>query len=819
MAAIETLQGVTKLSEYMYEVTENVNLVSGIDDIEQAVIIQKDGGILRFSTGCTTVFTECDFVEEATVYVCGADNYRQTPEVNCRFNGTAAPVFKGCSWKLGAGSGRSDFDLGENSAPSFLTSDTGRVCYLQINNISSSQYNHFVAPNMIIDGLIIDQRGTGGVLEFKMLPDEVSKLTIVDNNPGSTSKQVGFLSWAWKDDTWYPLRDLRCRNIASMGNRASKVLQLIDPYGDIPRGDYGGGQGTIEVWRTYMTTAFDPATGDIAVGVNVHLVNNDTDEVVLSEKASIVNTILFQHRLDYDVVSDKVVQNNYTRGFYGYGFTPSSSSFAIVDTNSIKYDDGKVLMFEDENITEKDPLVVAAYSIVNTAEELYDLSALHLSNNYKGETEMMISKVGNVINLGELNMIIDPSAASVCACDGETVTVRSSLLDAKLITNGTITLLNGAGTTLPFLDSTQDSSLIAAENYTFRVFATKEDRAAGSGNELATYGKQFSFKYDTIKDLLVNDDVWIQVVLDNQDINYPSDSSTIGHVLTKGDNVFASGTAGAIITLSGTVTDVNNRLGFIEQIVYIDTNKTDNGNGTNLFPFNSELDAINYARANNIPNIYFKGNIVLPVSVAGLKIYGQNSMAVDMNGQNIDGAVITNASVYGACIVNWGARIEHCITRNITGFAGFIQKVYIDGDIEFANDANISESSPSASAVSPRFTVTDGVNLGVREFAGGFSLAGVVDGSKVYVDTPSGEVTIEDTCVGGLITVRGGGRIIDNSNGSEVLDNTSANIVWAYDTDGLEEGIANKLKSDLAIVNNGIKKASILVPHTESLVE
>ena len=67
MASIETLTGVTKVSDFGYEVTGGlVQVGSGIDDIEHANFVQKDGGLLSFVSGCTTTFSRCTFNEESS---------------------------------------------------------------------------------------------------------------------------------------------------------------------------------------------------------------------------------------------------------------------------------------------------------------------------------------------------------------------------------------------------------------------------------------------------------------------------------------------------------------------------------------------------------------------------------------------------------------------------------------------------------------------------------------------------------------------------------------------------------------------------------
>ena len=127
MAGIETLTGVAKVNAFEYEVTAEVSIGSGIDDLEYATFVQKSGGLLKFDSGCTTTFTNCKFVEEI--------DSASSPN-NKRFiaNSSTAPVFKGCKFIIdhgssGNGRGSSDFDVSRGTNPTFDFSEDGSPCY------------------------------------------------------------------------------------------------------------------------------------------------------------------------------------------------------------------------------------------------------------------------------------------------------------------------------------------------------------------------------------------------------------------------------------------------------------------------------------------------------------------------------------------------------------------------------------------------------------------------------------------------------------------------------------------------------------------
>ena len=60
MAAIDTLTGVTKINEFLYEVTQNVNVGSGLMTLKW--LFRQQGQHFQFGSGRT--ITKCEFTEE-----------------------------------------------------------------------------------------------------------------------------------------------------------------------------------------------------------------------------------------------------------------------------------------------------------------------------------------------------------------------------------------------------------------------------------------------------------------------------------------------------------------------------------------------------------------------------------------------------------------------------------------------------------------------------------------------------------------------------------------------------------------------------------
>ncbi len=101
-------------------------------------------------------------------------------------------------------------------------------------------------------------------------------------------------------------------------------------------------------------------------------------------------------------------------------------------------------MIPDLLVTEQSKSVVDAYTDIDTAAKLYDRAKSWLYDNFAGETQTLISRSGELVDLLAMNLVIDASAASAFAVAGNTLTIRAGVFSGSLATTGLITLQNGA---------------------------------------------------------------------------------------------------------------------------------------------------------------------------------------------------------------------------------------------------------------------------------------------------------------------------------------------------------------------------------------
>jgi len=102
------------------------------------------------------------------------------------------------------------------------------------------------------------------------------------------------------------------------------------------------------------------------------------------------------------------------------------------------------VLLTDTSITESIMANVAAYTSLNTAQEVYDYLKYFLYTNFAGETATYVSRSGNTINAGSYNVVIDATASVPFAIAGNTLTIKSSVFTGSITTTGTVTLANGA---------------------------------------------------------------------------------------------------------------------------------------------------------------------------------------------------------------------------------------------------------------------------------------------------------------------------------------------------------------------------------------
>ena len=535
MAGIETLTGITKVNAFEYEVTAEVSIGSGIDDLEYATFVQKSGGLLKFDTGCTTTFTNCKFLEETSA--------ASEPQ-NKRFiaSSSTAPVFRGCKFIIDHGAsgnnrGLSDFDVPTGTNPTFDSSEDGSPCYFIRNNggTSEARANHYYSGTF--NSFVVDQNGTGGAFEIMRPTLTINDLTLKDRgypNPLSSRHLIVYTSvhlFRYKTTIF---RKLKADNVSLFAGGTQLtdyniIIKVIDAKGRLLRAEdtANSQRGNLQFLRTYQSAPLD-ATTLSATEVKCYLQNTDNNDIIIDGLTSGVDEELLQYKYEhnatsttgvitYDVNGDAqttgtffTVTNNYIRGFISYDRLPTSRTFKIedrIDGSPLVHD---VVLADDALIT-ADRATADGYSEINTPQAFYNRAKAYLVDNYAGETATIVSREGTTINAGAYNVTLDATAAEVFAFDGTTITIKATQFVGNITGSGTFTLLNGAevlgsygattvlpwtitnveaGATIQLYNDTQD---IEIENYI--TTGTPETKITATGS----YSSSQAVPGDTIR--------------------------------------------------------------------------------------------------------------------------------------------------------------------------------------------------------------------------------------------------------------------------------------------------------------------------------
>ena len=441
MAAIDTLTGVTEISHNLYEVTSVVDIGSGIDDVADSTFIMKDGGLLRWTNGCSTTFTRCIFVETATCQHLGFDNFNDTTDdfINDqgrpRFFSTVSnsfdvtPVFEGCAWHCYLGK-RSDFDVmyaGSTlkASPIFRKDQYGNYCKITIERDPSAssfaQFNHFASDTITIDGLIVDHKiAASGAFEFARIPndtDQMKDLIILDNHLGDAARHTVLLGYNVPDGTSKTLKGLGARNIALFSGGFDYTLRLVDPVGLLRKADDAteSNDGRLQGFRTFSGT-FLNATTQAAVDnirATYYTRTNSSDVLLDSKQVGDYSVELQAYEEFYDSNVLDTSMNDYTEQFCGYGFLTQKTDITVSTdtTNTSLYQRGNILLFENLDVV--NPQVTAeAWTDVTDAQEVYDaFEWLSVSRDddvaYVGTSP--VTRSGSELDFGSYDVVIDPT--------------------------------------------------------------------------------------------------------------------------------------------------------------------------------------------------------------------------------------------------------------------------------------------------------------------------------------------------------------------------------------------------------------------------
>jgi len=290
-----------------------------------------------------------------------------------------------------SGNIRSDYDLGTDD------DGTGAKFYTVIN--ASAGSNTRCMPKEGVGG----NRQLGGAIIQK----EVS--FNVKNSSGSAIDGVK----VYASDTDNSYR----KNANGQDHTADKVYEYTT--------DANGDTETITV-----TTAI----------TNIDSEDSSTTPITYSRWDTVYGSYNIRYKVDRRGLDDSG-DDIFTFKLIEYGKSISTTNQALKGLGELEVN---WVLFDDQLIT--DPRVTTdAYQVIDTPEKFYNKAKAFLVDYYEGETETIVTRDGNTINIGSYNLDIDANATEVFAFDGFKITIKASTFVGNITTTGgTIDLLNGA---------------------------------------------------------------------------------------------------------------------------------------------------------------------------------------------------------------------------------------------------------------------------------------------------------------------------------------------------------------------------------------
>lgn len=230
--------------------------------------------------------------------------------------------------------------------------------------------------------------------------------------------------------------------------------------------------------------------------------------------------------------------------------------------------------------------------------------------------------------------------------------------------------------------------------------------------------------------------------------------------------------------------------------------------GTLAQPVNNISDAKKIAIQYGIQRIHIRGPVVIDEDLEEFVIYGGNLTDI-VTIQNVSCDKTTFAQVLLEGSYTGEIAGDNCILNSgLTGMNGYFQYCGFAGNLIFSPNANcvLNDCHSQVPGMnSPALYLDEGVQLSVRKYSGGLAVYDAKNGVEATLEFLVGNCRLLTGNTGGTIVVRGLATLTDNTSGTNVI------------TEGMVVPNTIPTKSDIEVINRGIKKASILVPHNEDI--
>ena len=134
--------------------------------------------------------------------------------------------------------------------------------------------------------------------------------------------------------------------------------------------------------------------------------------------------------------------NEQTTRQFGYNYLLNEGRVNLAGTGVLE---PTFTMIQDITVSQATKATVDAYSTLETPQKLYDRAKSYLYDNWAGEGDLLCTRSGTDIDLGNNSLVIDATAAQAISVSGTTITIKATTFTGNITTGtGTVTETNGA---------------------------------------------------------------------------------------------------------------------------------------------------------------------------------------------------------------------------------------------------------------------------------------------------------------------------------------------------------------------------------------
>ncbi len=213
--------------------------------------------------------------------------------------------------------------------------------------------------------------------------------------------------------------------------------------------------------------------------------------------------------------------------------------------------------------------------------------------------------------------------------------------------------------------------------------------------------------------------------------------------------------------------------------------------GTPQEPIGNFEDALALAQERGFSTLYILGDAVIDsgLDYTDIRFVGESqtkSLITVAAAADVINAEFTTAEITGT--LDGGSKLTDCSIGDLNFVDGFVERCVLSGTITLSgtNPAHFLDcwSGVPGASIPAIDLGGSGSDLILRNYNGEIVLRNKTGTDVVSLDLNSGQLELESTISAGLVTVRGIGKLIDNSTGTAVVD--SENLIQGEQFSNIE---------------------------------